>query len=179
MSARFFQQSTPCENQSIKVNDAIIRGHATIAEYATMGGNLTVTGAASVGTNLTVGTSITHDNIPAANIVQATSVATAIDATGVANPFNFNVSTETATLSAGSHVVFFLNMPAGRLNSLGFASVSVYYYSGVVGTAGIPTLRIITQESDRVTLMLKNEHGSNALNGNIHFRFKYVLGQNA
>ena len=179
MSARFFQQDTPAENQSIKVNDAIIRGHAVISEYATLGGTLTVTGAATVGANLTVGTSITHDNIPAANIVQPTSISTAIDATGVANPFNFNVSTATATLSAGSHSTFFLNMPAGRLNSLGFASVSVYYYSNVVGTGGIPVLTIITQENDKVLLMLKNEHGSNALNGNIHFRFKYELGQNA
>lgn len=179
MSARFFQQSTPAENQSIKVNDAIIRGHATIAEYATLGGNLTVTGAASVGTNLTVGTSITHDNIPAANIVQATSISTAIDATGVANPFNFNVSTETATTAAGGENTFFLNMPAGRLNSLGFASISQYYYSGVVGTAGIPVLSIVTQEADRVTIVLKNVHSANALNGNIHFRFKYELGQNA
>ena len=173
MSAKFFQQDTPAENQYIKVNDITCRGAATIAESLSVTGNLSTAGG------LQVGTSITHDNIPAANIVQATSISTAIDATGVANPFNFNVSTETATLSAGSHVVFFLNMPAGRLNSLGFASVSVYYYSGVIGTAGIPTLRIITQESDRVILMLKNEHGSNALNGNIHFRFKYELGQNA
>jgi hypothetical protein len=173
MSAKFFQQDTPAENQYIKVNDITCRGAATIAEALSVTGNLSTAGG------LQVGTSITHDNIPAANIVQPTSISTAIDATGVANPFNFNVSTETATLSAGSHVVFFLNMPAGRLNSLGFASVSVYYYSGVIGTAGIPTLRIITQESDRVTLMLKNEHGSNALNGNIHFRFKYELGQNA
>ena len=173
MSAQFFQQDTPCENQSIKVNDATIRGAASVAEAMTVTGNLSTSAA------LTVGTSITHDNIPAANIVQPTSISTAIDATGVANPFNFNVSTATATLSAGSHSTFFLNMPAGRLNSLGFASVSVYYYSNVVGTAGIPVLSIITQEANRVTLMLKNEHAANALNGNIHFRFKYELGQNA
>ena len=140
---------------------------------------MTVTGNLSTSAALTVGTSITHDNIPAANIVQPTSISTAIDATGVANPFNFNVSTATATLSAGSHSTFFLNMPAGRLNSLGFASVSVYYYSNVIGTGGIPVLSIITQEANRVTLMLKNEHAANALNGNIHFRFKYELGQAA
>ncbi len=173
MSARFFQQDTPAENQSIKVNDAIIRGHTTIAEY------LTVTGNLSTSAGLTVGTSITHDNIPAANIVQGTSITTAIDATGVANPFNFNVSTFAATTAAGGEETFFLNMPAGRLNSLGFASVSVYYYSNVVGTAGIPVLSIVTQEADRVTLVLRNVHGANALNGNIHFRFKYELGQNA
>jgi hypothetical protein len=67
-------------------------------------------------------------------------------------------------------------MPVGLLNSLGFASASVYYYSNVVGTGGIPTLTIITQENDKVLFMLKNEHPTNALNGNIHFRFKYELG---
>lgn len=172
MSARFFQQDTPAENQSIKVNDATIRGAASVAEA------LTVTGNLSTAAGLKVGTSITHDNIPAANIVQATSITTAIDATAVANPFNFNVSTQTATTAAGGEETFFLNMPAGRLNSLGFASVSVYYYSAVVGTAGIPVLSIVTQESDRVTLVLRNAHGANALNGLIHFRFKYELGEN-
>ena len=172
MSARYFQQSHNNENLSIKCNDAEVRGALSVAEAVTATGNLTTNAG------LKVGTSITHDNIPVANIVQATSITTAIDATSVANPFNFNVSTETATTSAGGEETFFLNMPAGRLNSLGFASVSAYYYSNVVGTAGIPVLSIVTQESDRVTLVLRNVHGANALNGNIHFRFKYELGEN-
>ena len=173
MSARFFQQDTPCENQSIKVNDIVCRGHQTVAEY------LNVTGNLATAAGLTVGTSITHDNIPVANIVQLTSVSTPIDATAVANPYNFNVSTFPATLSAGSHTTFFLEMPVGFLNSLGFASVSPYYYSNVVGTGGIPVLTIITQENDKVLFMLKNEHPANALNGELHFRFKYELGQAA
>ena len=49
-----------------------------------------------------VGTSITHDDIPAADVVQLTSGDTATDATGVANPHDFDVSTFDATLSAGS-----------------------------------------------------------------------------
>jgi hypothetical protein len=170
MSARFFQSSTPQENQSIKANDATIRGHATIAEYLTVNGNVTASGA------LQVGSFIQHNNIPAANITQLTSITTAIDATAVANPYNFNVSTFAATTAAGGEETFFLDMPTGLLNSLGFASVSVYYYSNVVGTAGIPVLSIVTQESDRVTLVLRNVHAANALNGNIHFRFKYELG---
>ena len=173
MSALFYQNVIPQENQSIRVNDITCRGAATIAEAMTVTGNL------STDAGLTVGTSITHDNIPATNILQLTSITTAIDATGVANPFNFNVSTETATTAAGGEETFFLNMPAGRLNSLGFAGISVYYYSNVVGTAGIPVLSIVTQESDRVTMVLRNVHATNALNGSLHFRFKYELGQNA
>ena len=118
MSAKFFQQDSPCENQFIKCNDITCRGHVVISEYATVGGNLTVTGAATVDAGLKVGTSITHDNIPAANIVQLTSSST-----------------------------------------------------------GIPVLSIVTQESDRVTIVLRNVHGANALNGNLHFRFKYELGE--
>tara|TARA_R110002049_G_scaffold230946_1_gene403119 strand:+ start:205 stop:723 length:519 start_codon:yes stop_codon:yes gene_type:complete len=170
MSANFFRSDTPAEATSIKVNDIKCRGHGTVAEY------LNVTGALSTASTFSVGTSITHDNIPSANIVQLTSISTQIDATAVANPYNFNVSTFATTLSAGSHTTFFLAMPPSFLNSLGFASVSPYYYSGVVGTAGIPVLTIITQENDKVLFMLKNEHPSNALNGNIHFRFKYELG---
>jgi hypothetical protein len=173
MSARYFQQSHNNENQSIKCNDLTVRGAASVAESLGVGGGI------STAADFKVGTSITHDNIPVANIVQLTSITTPIDATAVANPYNFNVSTFTSTLAAGSHTTFFLNMPIPFLNSLGFASVSVYYYSGVVGTAGIPVLTIITQENDKVLFMLKNEHNSNALNGNIHFRFKYELGQNA
>ena len=172
MSVQFLQSTTPQENQTIRVNDCIVRGHSTVAEYLAVDGNL------STEAGLKVGTSITHNNIPVANIVQATSITTAIDASTIANPFNFNVSTFNATTAAGGEETFFLNMPAGRLNSLGFASISVYYYSGVVGTAGIPVLSIVTQESDRVTMVLRNVHAANALNGNIHFRFKYELGEN-
>ena len=172
MSAQFFQSTTPSEAQFLKCNDLTVRGAVIANESVSVAGNL------ATAKGLTVGTAITHDNIPAANIVQATSISTEIDATAVANPYNFNVSTATATLSAGSHSTFFLAMPPTILNSLGFASVSAYYYSNVVGTGGIPVLSIITQENDKVLLMLKNEHGSNALNGNIHFRFKYELGEN-
>tara|TARA_B110001450_G_C17205710_1_gene313324 strand:- start:9 stop:527 length:519 start_codon:yes stop_codon:yes gene_type:complete len=172
MSVQFLKSTVPQESQTIRVNDCIIRGHSTVAEY------LTVTGALATNAGLKVGTAITHDNIPSANIVQLTSPSTEINATAVANPYNFNVSTFNATLSAGSFTTFFLAMKPGLMNSLGFASASVYYYSNVVGTGGIPTLTIITQENDKVLFLLKNEHGSNALNGNIHFRFKYELGEN-
>ena len=152
MSSQYINQNKPQNQINGRLNDLVLDG------------------------NVTVNTTITHGNIPNANIIQLTSVSTQIDATAVANPYNFNVSTFGATLSAGSHTTFFLAMPIGLLNSYGFASVSVYYYSGVVGTAGIPVLTLITQENDKVLFMLKNEHPTNALNGNIHFRFKYELG---
>lgn len=120
---------------------------------------------------------ITHGNIPNANVVQSPSITTAIDATAVTNPYNFNVATAIATTAAGDTEIFFLNMPPSFLNSYGFGSISAYYYGGVVGTAGTPVLSIITQESNRVTFILENKHASNALNGSIHFRWKYELGE--
>ena len=170
MSALFYQNAVPQENQSIKCNDITVRGHAVIADYVTAE-------SLTLAKSLTVGTSITHDNIPAANLIQGTSISTAIDATGVANPYNFCVNTFNATTAAGATDRFFLNMPAGVLNSFGFSSVSAYFYSNVVGTGGIPVLSIVTQESDRVTILLKNEDAANALNGSIHFRFKHALGR--
>ena len=173
MSVRFLQSLTPQEEQSIRVNDVVVRGHQSVAEY------LNVTGNVGCISGLSVGTAITHKNIPVANITQLTSISTAIDASAVANPYNFNVTMFTATTVAGGTDRFFLNMPTGVLNSLGFASISAYYYSGVVGTAGIPVLSIVTQEQNRVTILLKNEDSANALNGVIHFRFKYELGSNS
>jgi|TARA_R110002050_G_scaffold105781_6_gene215582 hypothetical protein len=170
MSARFFQQSTPAENQSIKVNDITCRGHATVAEYLTVAEYMNVDGA------IKVGSFIQHDNIPAANLIQGTSISTAIDATTVANPYNFCVNTFNATTAAGATDRFFINMKPGLLNSFGFSSVSAYFYTNVVGTGGIPVLSIVTQEADRVTVLLKNEDAANALNGSIHFRFKHELG---
>lgn len=164
MSAQFLQSTIPAENQTIRVNSAIIRGDCVVSGVTQCDGALIV------------GTSLTFAKIPSANIAQLTSPSTEIDATAVANPYNFNVTTFLATLAAGTNTRFFLAMPAGVLNSYGFASVSVYYYSNVVGTGGIPTLTIITQENDKVLLMLKNEDAANALNGNIHFRFKYDKG---
>jgi hypothetical protein len=172
MSALFYQNAINQENQTIRVNDCIIRGHASVADYLTAE-------SLSLTKGLTVGTTITHDNIPAANITQLTSINTAIDASTVANPYNFNVSTFNATTVAGATDRFFLNMPAGVLNNIGFASISVYYYSNVIGTAGEPTLHIMTQEADRVTILLRNNDAANALNGNLHFRFKYELGRAA
>jgi hypothetical protein len=183
MSANFFLNDPIIQNsKAIKVHSAEVNGNLKLSAQSGTTGLSTNNGVncdfnGEVDVNaLTVQTAITHANIPNANIIQLTSIATPIDATAVANPYNFNVSTFTATLTSGSHTTFFLNMPVGFLNSFGFASISVYYYSNVVGTGGIPVLTIITQENDKVLIMLKNEHNSNALNGNLHFRFKYEKG---
>ena len=128
--------------------------------------------------NVTVNTTITHGNIPNANIVQGTSITTAIDASSVANPYNFNVATFPATTASGGQEYFLLNIPPSIIDSFGFASIYVYYYGGVVGTAGYPLLSILTADApnNRFMLLLENKHPSNALNGSIHFRFKYERG---
>tara|TARA_R110002110_G_scaffold34819_1_gene118066 strand:- start:669 stop:1190 length:522 start_codon:yes stop_codon:yes gene_type:complete len=170
MSAQFLQSSTPSEFHSIKVNDCTIRGGCTVAENFTC--------AASVDAQTLRAQYITYDQIPSANIVQATDINTAIDATAVANPYNFTVTSQTATTAAGGTERFFLNLPTGILSSQAKAEVYAYYYSGVVGTAGIPCLSIIVGDTpnNRVDLILENKHAANALNGVIHFRFSLSLG---
>ena len=182
MSANFYLNDPIIQNsKAIKVHSAEVNGNLKLSAQSGTTGLSTNNGVncdfnGEVDANaLTVRTAITHANIPSANIVQLTSPSTEINATSVANPYNFNVSTFTATLASGTNTRFFLAMPAGILNSYGFASISVYYYSNVVGTGGIPVLSIITQENDKVLILLKNE-GANALNGNLHFRFKYEKG---
>ena len=148
MSSQYLNSYTSNKNVNVKCNEVLIRGH------------------------------ITHANIPNANIVQPTNINTAIDATTVSNPYNFTVTSETATTVAGGSERFFLNLPTGILNSYGLRQVYVYYYSGVVGTAGIPILSIITADApnNRVELILENKHASNALNGSVHFRWSYSAG---
>tara|TARA_R110002072_G_scaffold104713_7_gene229356 strand:+ start:866 stop:1411 length:546 start_codon:yes stop_codon:yes gene_type:complete len=178
MSAQFLQSYTPQENQTIRVNDAIIRGALSCAENAVITGNVSAGGNVSLTAGISVGSAITHANIPSSNVEQLTSITTAIDASSVANPYNFAVTSQTATTAANGEEYIFLDMPTGILTNRGFAGVSVYYYSGVVGTAGYPLLEILTVDipNNRIMLLLENKHPSNALNGAIHFRVKYELG---
>ena len=178
MSVRFLQNYTPAENQTIHTNDCVVRGALSCAENAVITGTVSAGGNVSLTAGISVGTAITHANIPSSNIVQLTSITTAVDASSVSNPYNFAVTSEVATTVAGGEEYFFLDMPAGILTNRGFAGVSVYYYGGVVGTAGYPLLSIITVDipNNRLMLLLENKHPTNALNGAVHFRFKYELG---
>jgi len=149
MSAQYLNSYTPSEDINLKCNEVLIRDH------------------------------VTHANIPPANIVQPTNINTDIDATAVTNPYNFTVSTQVATTLAGGTERFFLNLPAGILDSYGLGHAYEYYYSNVVGTAGIPVLSIITQDApnNRIMMLLENKDSANALNGSIHFRWSLSAGQ--
>ena len=178
MSAQFLQSYTPQENQTIRVNDCVVRGALSCAENAVITGNVSAGGNVTLTAGISVGTAITHANIPSSNISQLTSITTAIDASSVANPYNFAVTSQSAGTAAGGEEYFFLDMPAGILTNRGFAGVSVYYYGGVVGTGGYPLLSILTADipNNRLMLLLENKHPTNVLNGAVHFRFKYELG---
>tara|TARA_R110000744_G_scaffold169195_2_gene287052 strand:- start:1353 stop:1808 length:456 start_codon:yes stop_codon:yes gene_type:complete len=151
MSSQYLDSYTPSNNTNLKCNEVLVRGH------------------------------VTHGNIPSANIVQPTNITTDIDASAVANAYNFTVTTQTATTAAGGTERFFLNLPTGILNSYGLGQAYVYYYSGVVGTAGVPVLSIITQDAPnhRIMMLLENKHASNALSGVIHFRWSLSAGDTA
>ena len=111
MSAKFFQQDTPAENQFIKCNDITCRGHVVIDEYATVGGNLTVTGAETVGgaftlaanTDVAVGGKI---SLPAmTKYTQLTSDSTAVNIIGKEQQFVIDTFA-TGSIAAGANVSF-------------------------------------------------------------------------
>ena len=121
MSAKFFQQDTPAENQFIKCNDITCRGHVVIDEYATVGGNLTVTGAETVGdvftlaanTDPAVGGKIV---LPAMTVyTQGTSQTTAVNV--ASGDQQFMVDTfATASIPAGTAISFAVNNSSIELN---------------------------------------------------------------
>ena len=111
MSAKFFQQDTPAENQFIKCNDITCRGHVVIDEYATVGGNLTVTGAETVGgaftlaanTDVAVGGKI---SLPAmTKYTQLTSTTTGVTITGAEQQFDIDTFT-IGSIAAGATASF-------------------------------------------------------------------------
>lgn len=169
MSIRLLQDYIPNEGQSIRVNDILCRGHLNVAEDITAVGNLDV--------NTVRCEHITFDKIPNANIVQGTSITTEIDASAVANGYNFNVATFPTTLASGAQALFDMQLPADLLSSYGFGSISQYYYNGIYGTDGIPVITLLNQNStnDKATFLIRNE-GTQVLNGSIHFRWSYALG---
>ena len=169
MSIRLLQDYIPNEGQSIRVNDILCRGHLNVNEDITAVGNLDV--------NTLRCEHITFDKIPNANIVQGTSITTEIDASSVANPYNFNIATYGTTLGSGAQALFDLQLPADLLSSYGFGSISQYYYGGVIGSDGIPVITLLNQNSanDKATFLIKNV-GNQDLNGSIHFRWSYALG---
>lgn len=111
MSARFFQSSTPQENQSIKCNDLTVRGSVVANESVSVAGGIALNGALSLETNSdpAVGGKIV---LPAMTIyTQLTSQTTAVSV--ASGDQQFIVDTfATASIPAGTSITFAVNNPS-------------------------------------------------------------------
>jgi hypothetical protein len=115
MSVQFLQSTTPQENQTIRVNDCIVRGHSTVAEY------LNVTGNATCGAILTIAPN--SDPLASGKILlpamtvytQGTSQTTQVSI--ASGDQQFIVDTfAAASIPGGSSISFAVNNPSIVLN---------------------------------------------------------------
>jgi len=169
MSAQFFQSNTPQENQSIKVNDCVVRGAITCSESASMGGGVV---AASLNIN---GNSalrkVTFDPLPVL-YTQATSSGTAVDISGAEE--SFEVETFALTTVAGGIEAFLVNHAGiGASDMLNLTQVS---YSGDYNVNGAMCAHIAAVEAGSITVGIKN-WGTGSANGAIKLRFKIFHNQ--
>ena len=115
MSARFFQSSTPSEDQSIKCNDITVRGSVVANESVSVAGNLSTSGVLSLQANTDPAVSGTI-TLPAMTVyTQLTSQTTAVAITG--NEQQFIVDTFTGgSIPAGTAVSFAINNASIQIN---------------------------------------------------------------
>ena len=188
MSARFYQSTTPQENQSIKVNDALVRGNCTIQGTASAVGtfgcaDLTCDDIAcdAITSSSTIVATKNFGQKGGTSHVQITSASTTVDASGAGASRLFQVSTVNLTLAAAASANFLLLLPAGSLGtSPSYHNVvfSIYDYSGSYDTNGTPIAYIasIDPTQSRVRIVIKNVANAQSLNGVLKFNISIIDG---
>jgi len=184
MSANYFRSDTNQENQTIKVNDAIIRGNCTVAGATTVAGTLGCTGDfTAAGKVIATGTVQGSQFIqagPAASFVQATSLTTEVDASAApAGTRQFQIETVNATLAFGASALFNLLLPAGCLGtspSYHNVTFQIYDYSGSYATNGTPFAYVaaIDPTQSRLRIVIKNLAASQSLSGVLKFNINII-----
>ena len=116
MSVQFLQSTVPQESQTIRVNDCIIRGHGTVAEYLTVTGNLSTNGSLGLGPHPSDASKSGEITLPAMSVyTQLTSTTTAVSV--ASGDQQFIVDTfDTGVIAAGATVSFAVNNPSILLN---------------------------------------------------------------
>jgi len=164
MSAQFFQSNTPQENQTIKCNDAIVRGAITCSGATSVGGSL---GAASLDIN---GASslrkVTFDPSPVL-YTQTTDGNTAVAVSGAEECFDIN--TVSLTTAAGAFQAF--NITHSGVGALDMVLLTQISYSGTYNVNGALMVHVAAVSAGVITVGIKN-WGTGAANGPMKLRFK-------
>ena len=159
MSAQFFQSNTPQENQTIKVNDAEVRGALSVAETSTLHSVVVDAGAAITG-------AVTFKPAPV-EYTQTVSSGSAVAITGADE--SFDVTTFALTTAAGGIEAFNItHSGVGALDSVQLTQIS---YSGAYNVNGAMCAHIAAVSSGVITVGIKN-WGTGSANGAIKLRFK-------
>ena len=105
MSARFFQQSTPCENQFIKCSDIDCRGPAAVSGSVTASADATIGGVLTMIENTDKSKSGKIVLPPIVNYPQATNnLANVAASTGGVAPEQFMVTTFESSAGVGGDI---------------------------------------------------------------------------
>lgn len=159
MSAQFFQSTTPQENQTIRVNDAIVRGALSVAESSTLHSVAVDAGASIKG-------AVTFKPAPVL-YTQLTDGNTAVAITGADECFDIN--TFSLTTAAGAFQAFNItHSGVGALDSVQLTQIS---YSGVYNVNGALCVHIAAVSAGIITVGIKN-WGTGSANGPMKLRFK-------
>jgi len=158
MSIQFLKSNTPQENQTIKVNDAIVRGAITCSGSATVNSL-----AVSVGSSLK---SVTFKPLPGV-YTQTTSAGSAVSITGAEE--SFDVNTFSLTTVAGGLEAFNISHTGVGANDM--VQLTQVSYSGSYNVNGALCAHIAEVSAGQITIGIKN-WGTGTANGPIKLRFK-------
>ena len=115
MSARYFQSSTPNENQSIKCNDITVRGAVIANESVSVAQGVSLNGALSLDANSVANVS-GKIILPAMTVyTQLTSTTTSVNVPSGDQQFIVDTF-DTGSIPAGSSVSFNINNPSIVIN---------------------------------------------------------------
>lgn len=158
MSIRLLQSNIPQENQTIKVNDATIRGNL-VANNSVTANSLSV----SVGSNLK---KLTFKPLPV-EYTQTTSAGTAVAITGAEE--SFDVNTFSLTTASGTLEAFNISHSGIGVNDM--VQLTQVNYSGDYNINGALCAHVANVSAGIITIGIKN-WGTGSANGPIKLRFK-------
>ena len=158
MSIRLLQSTIPQENQTVRVNDCIVRGAITCAESATVN-SLVVSNGANF-------KRVTFKPLPVA-YTQTTSAGTVVAITGAEESFDIN--TFALTTAAGALEAFDITHSGVGANDM--VQLTQVSYSGNYNVNGALCAHVAAVSAGSITIGIKN-WGSGSANGAMKLRFK-------